>query len=75
MPKAKVTIYMSKKIGIIAEHNNTKYKVICSDNVPNTYSSLVIDKFYKENSSEVYAFVNQILACNAKEYEPLLISS
>lgn len=47
MPKTKVNIYMSQKIGIIAEHNNTKYKVICSDNLPNTYKNKTADKFLK----------------------------
>lgn len=75
IPKTKINIYMSQKIGIIAEHNNTKYKVICSDNLPNTYSNKTADKFFKEHSQELYAFALSLLTYNAKENEPVLTSS
>lgn len=75
IPNSKVNIYISKKIGIIAENNNTKYKVVCIENVPNTYSTLNINKFYIEHSTEIYSFVDKILTYNVKQYEPLLISS
>ncbi len=75
MPKTKVNIYMSQKIGIIAEHNNTKYKVICSDNLPNTYKNKTADKFFKEHSQELFTFALSLLTYNAKEKEPVLTSS
>ena len=75
MPGAKVEIYMSKKIGIIAMHNNTRYKVICTSNLPNNYSTQNLEKFYKEHSLEVYKFATELLSYNAKQYEPLLVSS
>lgn len=75
MPKAKVNIYMSQKIGIIAEHNNTKYKVICSDNLPNTYKNKTADKFFKEHSQELFTFALSLLTYDAKEKEPVLTSS
>lgn len=75
LPGVKVNIYMSKKIGIIVEHNNTRYKVVCAENLPNKYSSLNLDQFYKEHSLEVYNFVDKLLTYNAKQYEPLLTSS
>lgn len=75
MPKSKINIYISKKIGIIAEHNNTKYKVICSDNLPSKYSSLSMNKFYKEHYQELYSFALSLLTYNAKENEPILITS
>lgn len=74
MPKSKVNIYMSQKIGIIAEHNNTKYKVICSDNLPNTYTNKTADKFFQEHSQELFTFALSLLTYNAKENEPVLTS-
>lgn len=75
LPGVKVDIYMSKKIGIIVLHNNTKYKVVCADNVPNKYSALNLNEFYKEHSLEVETFVEEMLSYNAKQYEPLLTTS
>ena len=75
MPKAKVTIYISQKIGIIAEYNNTNYKVICSNNLPNVYKNKTADKFFQEHYQEVRAFALSLLVYNAKEKEPLLVSS
>ena len=75
MPKSKINIYISKKIGIIAEHNNTKYKVICSDNLPSKYSTLNMNQFYKEHYQELYSFALDLLTYNAKEKEPLLVTS
>ena len=75
MKKTKVNIYMSQKIGIIAEHNNTKYKVICSDNLPNTYKNKTADKFFIYYSQELFTFALSLLTYNAKEKEPVLTSS
>ena len=75
MPKSKNNIYISKKIGIIAEHNNTKYKVICSDNLPSKYSSISMNEFYKEHYQELYSFALSLLTYDAKEKEPLLVTS
>ena len=75
MPKAKVNIYISQKIGIIAEYNNTKYKVICSDNLPNVYKNKTADKFFQEHFQEVQSFALSLLVYNAKEKEPILVSS
>lgn len=75
LPNSKVNIYINKKIGIIAEHNNTKYKVICSDNLPNHYSSLIMNQFYQEHYQELVSFALKLLTSDAKEKEPLLVSS
>lgn len=75
MPKSKINVYMSQKIGIIAEHNNTKYKIICSDNLPNTYKNKTADKFFKEHSQELFTFALSLLTYNAKQKEPVLTSS
>ena len=75
MPRAKVNIYISQKIGIIAEYNNTKYKVICSDNLPNVYKNQTADKFFQEHYQEVQSFALSLLVYNSKEEEPLLVTS
>lgn len=75
MPNSKINIYISKKIGIIAEYNNTKYKVISTDNLPSKYSSLSMNEFYKEHYQELYSFAIDLLTYNAKEIEPLLVTS
>ena len=75
MPKSKINVYISKKIGIIAEYNNTKYKVICSDNLPSKYSTLSMNEFYKEHYQELFSFALSLLTYNAKEKEPLLVTS
>ena len=74
LPNVKVDIYMSKKIGIIVEHNNTQYKVICIDNLPNKYSTLNLNQLCKEHSLEINTFVEEMLTFNSKQYEPLLTS-
>ena len=75
LPGVKVEIFMSKKIGIIVKHNNTKYKVVCAENVPSKYSTLNLNEFCKEHSLEVESFVNDLLTSNSKKYEPLLTTS
>ena len=64
-----------KTTGIIAEYNNTKYKVICSDNLPSKYSTLSMNEFYKEHYQELLSFALSLLTYNAKEKEPLLVTS
>ena len=75
IPGVKVEIYMSKKIGIIVLHNNTKYKVVCIDNVPDKYSTLNLNKFCKENSLSLELFIDEMLAYDSKKYAPLLTTS
>lgn len=75
MPNTKVEIYISKKLGIIVLHNNTKYKVVPTDSLPSKYSTITMNNFYKEHYQEIYAFALQLLTYDAKEKEPLLITS
>ena len=56
LPNVKVNIYISHKIGIIVEHNQKRYKVICLDNVPSSYSTLNLNKLCKEYELEVKEF-------------------
>lgn len=71
----KVDIYISQKIGIIVLHNNTKYKVISADNLPSKYSTLNFNQFCKEHSLEIETFVYKMLSYDAKQNEPLLVTS
>ncbi len=75
MPKAKVTIYMSHKIGIVVEYNKKRYKVVCIDNVPSRYSTLTLDKFCKEHEIEVKNFATQMCSYDSKTDVPLLTTS
>lgn len=74
-PGVKVEIYMSKKIGIIVLHNNTKYKVVSIDSLPAKYSTLNLNQFYKEHSLEINEFVDHLLSYDAKQNSPLLTTS
>ena len=75
LPNTKVDIYISHKIGIIVEHKQKRYKVVCLDNVPSSYSTLNFNKFCKEHQLEVKQFATNLCNYNSKEYSPLLITS
>ena len=75
LPNTKVDIYISHKIGIIVEHKQKRYKVVCLDNVPSSYSTLNFNKFCKEHQLEVNKFATNLCSYNSKEYSPLLITS
>ena len=74
-PNTKVDIYISHKIGIIVEYKQKRYKVVCLDNVPSSYSTLNFNKFCKEHQLEVKQFATNLCNYNSKEYSPLLITS
>ena len=75
LPNVKVDIYISHKIGIIVIHKEKRYKVVCIDNVPSSYSSLNLTKLCKEDKLEVKLFATNLCSFNSKETEPLLITS
>ncbi|MFA7515056.1 MAG: ISNCY family transposase [Bacilli bacterium] len=75
LPNVKVNIFISHKIGIIVEHNDTRYKVVCINNIPNTFASINLNKLCKEHSLEVKEFATKLCSSNSKECEPLLASS
>ena len=75
LPKSKVEILISHKLGIIALHKDKRYKVITIDNVPNTYSTINFNAFANKYSLEMIKIADQLLGENAKAYEPLLTSS
>jgi len=75
LPNTKVDIYISHKVGIIVEHKQKRYKVVCLDNVPSSYSTLNLNKICKEYQLEVKQFATNLCSYNSKEYSPLLITS
>lgn len=75
LPRVRVNIYISKKNGIIVIHNNTKYKVICIDNLPSNYSTQSFATICNESASSVRNFALELLSYDAKENEPILTSS
>ena len=75
LPNTKIDIYLSHKIGIIVEHKEKRYKVVCLDNVPSYYSTLNLNKLCKEHQLEVKQFATNLCSFNSKECSPLLVSS
>ncbi len=75
LPNVKVNIYISHKIGIIVEHKEKRYKVICIDNVPSSYSTLNLNKLCKEHEPKIKQFAIDLCSYNSKENEPLLTTS
>lgn len=75
LPNTKIDIYISHKIGIIVEHKERRYKVVCLDNVPSRYSTLNLNKLCKEHELEVKDFATNLCSYNSKEFSPLLVSS
>lgn len=75
LPNVKVNIYISHKIGIIVEHKEKRYNVICIENVPSSYSTLNLKNLCKEHQLEVKIFATNLCSSNSKENAPLLITS
>ena len=75
MPNAKVTIYMSSHIGIVAIYKNKRYRAICVEDLHSHNRILNFDKFCKEHSVHTGEFVSVIMNCNAKQNDPILISA
>ena len=71
-PKSKVTILMSKKIGIKAEYNGKKYDVITCEDLPTHNSYKDLNNIFKEKQVNNYIFATYLLTMNAKENAPLL---
>ena len=75
LPNVKVNIYISHKIGIIVEHKEKRYNVICIENVPSSYSTLNLKNLCKEHQLEVKIFATNLCSSNSKENAPLLVTS
>lgn len=75
LPNVKVNIYISHKIGIVVEHKEKRYNVICIENVPSSYSTLNLKNLCKEHQLEVKIFATNLCSSNSKENAPLLVTS
>lgn len=77
LPGAKIEIYMSHKIGIIAIYKEKRYEVLCIEDVPSKYSNstLNFNKFCKEHQANVKKIATSLCSYNSKEKSPLLVSS
>ena len=75
LPNVKVNIYISHKIGIVVEHKEKRYNVICIENVPSSYSTLNLKNLCKEHQLEVKIFATNLCSSNSKENDPLLVTS
>ena len=71
-PKSKITILMSKKIGIKAEYKGKKYDVITCEDLPTHNSYKDLNNIFKEKQVNNYLFATYLLTLNAKENAPLL---
>lgn len=77
LPGAKIDIFISHKIGIIAIYKERRYAVLCIEDVPSKYSNstLNFNKFCKEHQANVIEIATSLCSYNSKEQLPLLTSS
>ena len=74
-PKSKLTVLMSKKIGIKAMYKDTLYNVITCEDLPTHNTSKDFNKIFKEKEVNNITFATYILSLDAKKNSPLLTSS
>lgn len=75
LPKSRVTVLMSKKIGIKVEYNGKKFDVITCEDLPTHNSYKDLNNIFKEKQVDNIIFATYLLTQNAKENAPLLVSS
>lgn len=73
-PKSKVTVLISKKIGVKVEFQGKKYNVITCEDLPTNNSSKDLNTVFKEKEIKNFIFATYLLSLNAKETAPLLVS-
>lgn len=73
--RSKLTILMSKKIGIKAMYKDKLYNVITCEDLPTHNTSKDFNKIFKEKEIDNIIFATYILSLDAKKNSPLLISS
>lgn len=74
MPKTKVTILMSKKLGIKVSHNDKIYDVLNCNDLPSGNTIKELHKAFKEKNTNIN-FAIYLLTLDAKKNAPLLVSS
>ena len=73
-PKTKITILMSKKLGIKAEYNEHIYDVLNHEELPTGNTTKEFQKAYKEKNTNIN-FAIYLLTLDAKKTAPLLVST
>lgn len=73
-PKSKLTVLMSKKIGIKVEYKGKYYNVITCEDLPTHNSSKDLNEVFKEKEIKNVLFATYLLTLNAKETSPLLVN-
>lgn len=73
-PKTKITILMSKKLGIKAQYQEKIYDVLNHQELPNTNTTTDLQKAYKEKNTNIN-FAIYLLTLDAKKTAPLLVST
>ena len=73
-PRSKVTVLMSKKLGIKAVFENKKYNVITCDMLPTHNSYNDMNEIFKSVEVENFIFATYLLSLDAKKNTPLLVT-
>ena len=73
-PKSKVTVLMSKKLGIKAVFENKTFNVITCDMLPTHNSSNDLNEVFKSVEVENFIFATYLLSLDAKKNSPLLVT-
>lgn len=74
-PKQKVTVLMSKKLGIKVEYNEKIYDVLNCEELPTGNTINELHKAYKSKEQGGLNFAVYLLTLDAKKTSPLLVSS
>ena len=75
LPKSKIEIYLSPKIGMKIMCKGKEYHAICFSDIPDSFTNIDLVEYCKQHSAGVMNFVYSLLNENAKQNLPLLTSS
>lgn len=74
LPRVKVEVYINKKEGIFVLHNGIKYKVVCEEKLPSSYSTHTMNELYQNSMENNVEIANNLLTYDSKVNEPILTS-
>ena len=69
-----INIYISHRIGIVAEYNDKIYKVIPHDNIPAKTTTQAYEMAYEYSKTEIMNYALAFCSINSKRNEPTLTS-
>ncbi len=75
LPKTKVQVLFSHKIGIKVLYKDIQYDAISIDNIPYDYSTLNSNKLTRDIELEIKQIATNFLSENSKAFNPILTSS